>query len=154
MFVRIAKVTLFAMCVSLFLTRSINATAPQTASVQMRIAIDAYLKQNKLQRGWDPAQSRLVVVETSSVGVAPGDLLYFTKRQEAFQNALVAARKTTAQFLGAEIKSSITAKKDLTQVVGDPELAKALTGEAVHVAFKLETELEKMSEVAAQAALV
>ena len=154
MFVRIAKVTLFAMCVSLFLTRSINATAPQTASGQMKIAIDAYLKQNKLEQGWDKAQSRLVVVETSSVGVAPGNPTYFSQRQAAFENALVAARKTTAQFLGAEIKSSITAKKDLTQVVGDPELAKALTGEAVHVAFKLETELEKMSEVAAQAALV
>ena len=154
MFVRIAKVTLFAMCVSLFLTRSINATAPQTASGQMKIAIDTYLKQNKLQQGWDPAQSRLVVVETSSVGVAPGNLAYFTERQAAFERALIAARTTTAQFLGAQIKSSITAKTDLTQVVGDPELAKALTGAAVNVAFKLETELEKMSEVAAQAALV
>ena len=154
MFVRIAKVTLFAMCVSLFLTRSINATAPQTASGQMKIAIDTYLKQNKLQQGWDPAQSRLVVVETSSVGVAPGNLAYFTERQAAFERALIAARTTTAQFLGAKIKSSITAKTDLTQVVGDPELAKALTGAAVNVAFKLETELEKMSEVAAQAALV
>ena len=154
MFVRIAKVTLFAMCVSLFLTRTINATAPQTASDQMKIVIDAYLKQNNLKQGWDKAQSRLVVVETSSVGVAPGNPTYFAERQAAFERALVAARKTTAQFLGAEIKSSITAKKDLMQVVGDPELAKALTGEAVHVAFKLETELEKMSEVAAQAALV
>ena len=154
MFVRIAKVTLFAMCVSLFLTRSINATAPQTASGQMKIAIDAYLTQNKLQQGWDQAQSRLVAVETSSVGVAPGDLLYFSQRQAAFERALVAARTTTAQFLGAQIKSSITAKTDLTQVVGDPELAKALTGAAVNVAFKLETELEKMSEVTAQAALV
>lgn len=154
MFVRIAKVALFAMCVSLFLTRTINATAPQTASGQMKIAIDAYLKQNKLEQGWDKAQSRLVVVETSSVGVAPGNPTYFAKRQAAFENALVAARTTTAQFLGAQIKSSITAKTDLTQVVGDPELAKALTGAAVNVAFKLETELEKMSEVAAQAALV
>lgn len=154
MFVRIAKVALFAMCVSLFLTRTINATAPQTASGQMKIAIDAYLKQNKLEQGWDKTQSRLVVVETSSVGVAPGNPTYFAKRQAAFENALVAARTTTAQFLGAKIKSSITAKTDLTQVVGDPELAKALTGAAVNVAFKLETELEKMSEVAAQAALV
>ena len=154
MFVRIAKVALFAMCISLFLTRSINATAPQTASGQMKIAIDAYLTQNKLQQGWDQAQSRLIAVETSSVGVAPGDLLYFSQRQSAFERALVAARTTTAQFLGAQIKASITAKTDLTQVVGDPELAKALTGAAVNVAFKLETELEKMSEVAAQAALV
>lgn len=154
MFVRIAKVTLFAMCVSLFFTRSINAIAPQTASDQMKIAIDTYLKQNKLQQGWDQAQSRLVVVETSSVGVAPGNPTYFAKRQAAFENALVAARTATAQFLGAKIKSSITAKTDLTQVVGDPELAKALTGAAVNVAFKLQTELEKMSEVAAQAALV
>ncbi len=154
MFVRIAKVTLFAMCVSLFLTRSINATAPQTASDQMKIVIDAYLKQNNLKQGWDQAQSRLVVFETSSVGIAPGNPTYFAKRQAAFENALVAARTATAQFLGAKIKSSITAKTDLTQVVGDPELAKALTGAAVNVAFKLQTELEKMSEVAAQAALV
>lgn len=154
MFVRIAKVTLFAMCVSLFLTRSINATEPQTADGQMKIAIDAYLKQNKLEQGWDPAQSRFVAVETSSVGVAPRNPTYFAQRQAAFENTLVAARTTTAQFLGTKIKSSITAKTDLTQVVGDPELAKALTGAVVNVAFKLETELEKMSEVAAQAALV
>ena len=120
----------------------------------MEKAIRTYLEANKLNRGWDQAQSRLVAVETSSVGVAPGDLLYFSQRQAAFERALVAARTTTAQFLGAQIKSSITAKTDLTQVVGDPELAKALTGAAVNVAFKLETELEKMSEVTAQAALV
>ncbi len=153
-FTRFTNLLLVASCLCFFSVGTASAVGSNDASSVMEKAIRTYLEANKLNRGWDQAQSRLVAVETSSVGVAPGNLTYFAKRQAAFERALIAARTTTVQFLGAKIKSSITAKTELTEVVGDPELAKALTGAAVNVAFKIETELEKMSEVAAQAALV
>ena len=120
-FTRFTTLLLVASCLCLFSVGTASAVESDDASSVMKRAISTYLEANKLTRGWDQAQSRLVAVETSSVGVAPGNLTYFAKRQAAFENALVAARTTTVHFLGVQIKSSITSKTDLTQVVGDPE---------------------------------
>jgi hypothetical protein len=116
--------------------------------------VNAHLKSNNLTQGWDSKQNRLVVVEYASVGSTPGSQMYFISRQKAFDIALSSARESAARFLSAEISASIIAKKDLTQVIGNLELAKALTGVADNQAFKLEQELQKVSEIAAQVALV
>ena len=154
MSIRLLRTSVVIMSFIFCMATHARSATTQDLRKEIQGQVNAHLKSNSLTQGWDSKQNRLVVVEYASVGSAPGSQMYFISRQKAFDIALSSARESAARFLSAEISASIIAKKDLTQVIGNLELAKALTGVADNQAFKLEQELQKVSEIAAQVALV
>lgn len=154
MSIRLLRTSVVIMSFIFCMATHARSVTTQDLRKEIQGQVNAHLQSNNLTQGWDSKQNRLVVVEYASVGSTPGSQMYFISRQKAFDIALSSARESAARFLSAEINASIIAKKDLTQVIGNLELAKALTGVADNQAFKLEQELQKVSEIAAQVALV
>ena len=114
---------------------------------------DAWLRAKGWTEGFNREEQRLVVRVTESVpGLASGDV-YVTLRSEAFDRAMNLARRKAAEFLSAEISTRVQQRSDLTEVIGDPELAKFLTGIASEEAFRSTQELKDAVEVVAEASI-
>lgn len=123
--------------------------APQTA--------EALAKDWLLSKGWhegfDQQARRMVFLQTASISVKPSDPTYLRARQASFERALADARTAAAKFLSAEVESRLASNNSVVEVLGDKELAEALTGVASNDAFKGSSELSEVIGVVAEASL-
>ena len=108
-------------------------------------------------KGWEfginQPGPRLVLLATSTVSVPASSPLYVHAREEAFESAFMDARRKAVEALSAEVSGRVAAREDLTEVIGDPELARTLTGIASDEAFRGSREFEDAIEVAARASI-
>jgi hypothetical protein len=79
--------------------------------------------------------------------------LYIAARNAAFTKAMTDARAQAAEFIAAEIETAMRQRQDVAEVVGNPALAKALTGLASDEAFVASKDLSELVRIAAQAEL-
>jgi hypothetical protein len=105
------------------------------------------------QEGRDEKSQRLVFLETATISVKPTDPAYLNVRHAAFTSAMANARKAAAKYLSAEIETLLSSNSSLVEVVGDPDVAQALTGMASQEAYKASNELSEAIAVAAEARL-
>lgn len=114
----------------------------------------ASLRSKGWSEGYDRATRRLVAVATVSVPVAPSSgAAYVTARLASFNAAMAQARQRAIEFLSAEIRTETGFKNSVVEVVGDPSLARALTGAAANEAFRNSQEFSEAIAVAARASL-
>lgn len=126
-----------------------------TAAESAEALANAWVSAKGWSMGFDRAAHRLVVVTSATIAAKPTDhTAYIVARQAAFTNAMADARTAAAKFLNAEIASSLDLHNSVVEVLGDPALAKALTGVASHQGSKASSELAEAISVTAEAALV
>ena len=126
-----------------------------TAAESAEALANAWVRAKGWHIGFDRAAHRLVVVTSATISAKPTDhTAYIVARQAAFTNAMADARTAAAKFLNAEIASSLELHNSVVEVLGDPALAKALTGVASHQGSKASSELAEAISVTAEAALV
>ncbi len=125
-----------------------------TAAESAEALANAWVSAKGWSMGFDRAAHRLVVVTSATIAAKPTDPTYIVARQAAFTSAMADARTEAAKFLNAEIASSLDLHNSVVEVLGDPALAKALTGVASHQGSKASSELAEAISVTAEAALV
>jgi len=112
----------------------------------------AYLESKGWRLGLNPGQ-RLVVIASVAVAQPSSSAAYIAARQAAFDRAFADARKSAAEFMAAEVKTALKSKSESIEVLGDPALAKAVTGAAQNAAFRSSAEFDQVVDVASQAAV-
>jgi hypothetical protein len=127
-----------------------SSPAPAPDAVQ---AASEWARAKGWREGFDRNSRRLVVLASAGFQALPSPAAYVAARQAAFDSAMADARKQAAEFLGAEVSSSVRSRTSLQEVIGDPAVAEALTGIASDEAFRSSAELEQAVSVAARASI-
>ena len=144
------------LCLSAFLaaaTASHRAVAAPATSIDAAQAAQDWVRAKGWRQGFDRGSRRLVVVTSAGFRALPSAAGYVASRQEAFAQAMTDARRQAAEFLGAEVEAALTSRTSVTEVIGDPVLAKALTGVASDEAFQASSELREAVSVVARASI-
>ncbi len=139
---------LVASCVIIALLPVRSAHAADAVETARR-----WLGEKGWREGFDPASKRLVVLVSAGFKAPPSPAAYVTARQAAFDTSMADARKKAAEFLSAEVESAIRTRTDLQTVIGDPELAKRLTGMASDEAFRATADFRQSVAVVARASI-
>lgn len=110
-----------------------------------------WVKERGWSEGFDTTTKRLVVVASSGFHAPASPRAFVEARRAAFDRAMVDARRSGAEFLAAEVEAAAESRTSLQEVIGDPELAKALTGAAADEAFRSSAEFSEGVQVVARA---
>lgn len=122
-----------------------------------RDAAEKWLDQQGKHIGFDSKSMSLFVIESSSISQPPSNPAYFAARAAAFDSAMQSARQSAAEFLVAEISTSIASKYDLhesyDEVLGDPKLVDVLCRAATS-RFATSKQTKDLVNVVARSAMV
>lgn len=143
------------LAVSAFLFVALASNSGNAAAVApggARQLAEAWLLERGAEIGFDAASNRLLVLESAAIGQPPTSPLFLIARQAAFASAMQSARQAAAEFLAAEIATSITSKTSMSEVLADPQLAQAIT-KAAAGSTEYHKSLENMVSVVARVAV-
>jgi hypothetical protein len=135
------------------LTATVALSSAAAALGDAESLADAWIAAKGWNRGFDSSSGRLVVVTSASVTLPPTNPAFVTARASAAKSAFEDARARGIEFLSAEIRTRAEKRLEVAEVVGDPEIARALTGLASDEAYVGSQELSDAVEVAANATL-
>lgn len=114
----------------------------------------AWLHDNGWHEGYMRDSDRLVVVGEAAIKVpSSSPEAFIAARTQAFDDAMMQARAAAASFIAQEVRTAFARKTDQVQVIGNPELARALTEIASTNAFRFEESASKLIDTAARAAV-
>lgn len=131
-----------------------HATVFAGADESARSLADAWIRGKGWNEGWDSQNQRLVAVGLASIPTVASRADFLERREEGFAKAFKDARSRLVEFLGAAIETEMESRNAIVEVVGDPEIAEALTGAAADEAFLAGDSFRDFVRVAANATLV
>lgn len=130
------------------------AVASESGVDDARDMAERWIEDREWAVGWSREDGRLVIIESGSISQAPESPAFHEARAAAFESAFARARRSAAEFMAAEIEATASRATELVQIVGDPELAKAILGVSSDDAQRLSTDHRSLVEVAANASII
>ncbi len=134
--------------------RETSHTATLATDESAGALADAWVRGKGWREGWDSQDRRLVAIGIASIPSPPSSPDFLDRRQAGFAKAFADARSRVAEFLAAAVEAEMESRSSIVEVVGDPEIAEALTGAAADEAFLAGDSFRDFVRVAANATLV
>ena len=131
----------------------VSAASEPAPDLDAVAAARDWLRARGWHEGFERSNKRLVTVSSAGYSVSPSPAASVAARQSAFDRAMADARKRAAEFLAAEVSSAVRARTEVDEVVGDPALAKALSGAASDESFRASSSMEEAIRVVARASM-
>jgi hypothetical protein len=133
-------------------TRTDGSPVPLRSGPDARRIAEAWVREQGWPNGRTPGGLPVIITSARVAGTA-GDPTYPTAVRAAFDRASNDARQEAANYVGARVRAEIRQVDKVIEVIGDPQLAKALCGTATGEAFSEEGRLKSLTEVAAAVAM-
>lgn len=133
-------------------TRAYGSPMPLQAGPDARQIAEAWVRDQGWPNGRTPS-GLPVIITSARVPGTTSDVTYPTAVRSAFDKAMNDARQEAANYLAAKVRAEINQIDKVVEVIGDPELAKAICGAAADEAFMEEERQRALIEVVAAVAM-
>lgn len=135
------------------LTGTATTATPGIARADARTLAEDWLRSRGWSQGFDRPAKRLVIVVSEGFSIPQSPTAHVAMRDAAFERAMAEAQKQAVEYIAAEVATAVELKRDLQEVIGDPALAKTLTGAAADEAFRSTDKFRELVSVIAEASL-